>query len=81
MNDKRLERIESKIDTLTDKLAETNVILGKQHVSLDYHIKRTDLLEKIVLPIKTHVARVDGAIKLIAIVSAALTIAKLIGWI
>jgi hypothetical protein len=70
MDDKRLERIEDKIDKLSDKLADTNVILGKQHVSLSEHIRRTNLLEKQMAPIATHVNYVQGALKLLLASSA-----------
>lgn len=46
MNDSRLQSIETKIDTLIDKLHETNVILARNTESLIIHEKRTDLAER-----------------------------------
>ena len=42
----RLTRIEEKLDNITDKLHETNVILAENTQSLIIHEKRTDLAEK-----------------------------------
>lgn len=42
----RLTRIEEKLDSITDKLHETNVILAENTQSLIVHEKRTDLAEK-----------------------------------
>lgn len=67
MDEKRLTRIEDKIDKVLDHQASTDVTLGKQHVQLTEHIRRTELLEADVKPIKRHVAMIDGAIKLIAL--------------
>lgn len=50
----RLERIEATLNRI-------DVTLAKQHVSLETHIKRTDLLEERLEPISAHVAIV-GAI-------------------
>jgi hypothetical protein len=51
-DEKRLERIEIKIDKLADGQAEMNATLAKQAALVErntddvtYHIKRTDLLE------------------------------------
>lgn len=77
MDDKRLERIEVKLDDISDHLSSIDVTLGKQHISLKEHIRRTELLEKDVAPIKKHVSRVEGAAKLIALLSALAIILEL----
>lgn len=66
---RRLERIESKIDDLADAQAKMNVILGQQHVSLKDHMRRSDALEQQIQPIKKHVAMVEGALKLLGLIS------------
>lgn len=63
--DKRLERIESKIDGIKDHMAEMNTTLAKQSIILDEHVKRTNLLEAKIEPIEKHVHMVNGALKLI----------------
>ena len=53
MSDRVLDRLEAmvdkqdtRIDKISDTLSEINVILAKNTESLEYHIKRTNLLEK-----------------------------------
>lgn len=73
-DDKRLERIENKIDSISDKLETTNVTLGAQHVSLSEHMRRTALLESAIKPIIRKVTLIEGAFKAIGIVAALLAI-------
>jgi archaellum component FlaC len=70
MDDKRLERIESKLDATNSHLSSIDVTLASQHESLKYHIKRTELLEAELKPIKKHVDMVAGAFKLIGLTAA-----------
>jgi archaellum component FlaC len=74
-DDKRLERIEVKVDDINDHLSTITVTLAAQHISLKEHIRRTELLEKDVAPIKRHVNMVQGAAALIALIA---TIAAII---
>lgn len=60
-----LLRMEDKIDKLDARLDSIDVTLAKQHEQLSIHIKRSDLLEQQVEPLKTHVATVSGALKLL----------------
>ena len=68
-SDKKLVRIESKIDQLVDRMGSIDVTLGKQHESLRDHIRRTELLEKIVEPIEKHVIMINGFIKLLVLLA------------
>lgn len=70
MDDKRLERIEKKVDDLSDHLSSIDITLAAQHVSLREHIKRTALLEKEMAPVKKHVNMVHGAIRLIMLTAS-----------
>lgn len=63
--DDRLERIESKLDKVVDEIGEIKETTAKQQVSLDYHIKRTDLLEKKLEPVEEHVQLVSSVFKVI----------------
>ena len=65
-----LMRIHEKLDVMGDKQGEMNATLVKQHESLKYHIKRTDLLELEIKPIKAHVMLMNSAAKVIAVGSA-----------
>lgn len=69
MDDKRLERVEKKIDLISDRLGNIDVTLGSQHVSLKDHMRRTAALEESLKPIQRHVNMVDGALKLVGLLS------------
>ncbi len=75
-DERRIERIEAKVDDISEKLCETNVILGAQHESLKLHMKRSDLLEEAMKPLQRHVAMVDGALRLLGILA---TIVAIVG--
>lgn len=62
-------RIEDKIDKISDRLNSIDVTLAKNTVSLEEHIKRTNLLEEEVKPIKKHVDMIEGALKLIGVLA------------
>lgn len=64
--EKRLDRIEDKIDKVLEKASNTDVTLAKQSVILEEHVRRTEALEAIVMPIKTKVDVATLALKVIA---------------
>lgn len=61
-------KLEAKLDKMTDHLSAIDVTLAKQAVSLDVHIRRTELLEAELKPIKKHVDMVNGGIKLLSVI-------------
>lgn len=65
----KLNRIEDKIDKISDSIGSINITLAKQHQSLDEHMRRTELLEKIVEPIEKHVTMINGFIKLVILLA------------
>lgn len=67
MDDKKLERIEQKLDKIDDHLANVDLTLAKQSIILDNHVKRTDELQNMVMPIKTHVDNLKFVVRLIKI--------------
>lgn len=69
MDDKRLGRIEVKLDDMADHIGEINVTLGSQRVSLEEHIRRTQLLEDMVLPIHKRVYMAQGALAFIGVLA------------
>lgn len=69
MDDRRLERIEVKIDDVSDRIGSIDATLAAQHVSLELHIKRTNLLEEKLAPVERHVAMLNGALKLLGILA------------
>lgn len=60
-------RVESKIDKMSDRQNDQAVTLERLTVSVEDHVKRTNLLEADIKPIKRHVAMVEGALKLLGI--------------
>lgn len=67
-------RLEQKIDQIVEKIGTISITLVAQHVTLKEHIKRTEILEAQMEPIKKHVAMVHGALKLIGVVSVLISI-------
>lgn len=78
MDDKRLERIEQKVDDSNEHLAAIDVTLALQHESLKLHMKRSDQLEEIVKGLKTRADMTSGAIKMLGVVATLLTILEAI---
>lgn len=75
-DDKRLERIEKKLDDSNDHLASIDVTLALQHESLRHHIKRTDTLQRMAERADKHINMVSGALKLLGIVATLLAITE-----
>lgn len=69
MNETRLERIEDKLDAISERLASIDRTLDKQHGQLEYHIKRTNLLEDEIKPIREHVIFIRGLIKFLGVLA------------
>ena len=62
-DEKRLERIEDKIDKVVEHISSIDITLAKQSVVLDEHIRRTNILEKKIEPIEEHVSSMRTALK------------------
>lgn len=69
MSDSKLDKLDIKIDKIQEKLSSIDVTLAAQHESLKIHIKRTDLLEKKLAPVETHVIAVHSLLKLVGFIS------------
>ena len=67
--DKRLDRIEIKLDEVAQRLGSIDSTLAAQQVSLDEHIRRTEILESDIKPVKKHVNMIEGAIKFIGLLA------------
>lgn len=77
-DDKRLERIEAKLDDVSDHIATIDVTLGQQHISLKEHIRRTNMLEQEIKPLRKHVNMVEGFFKVLGILASIAVIAECI---
>ena len=73
MDEKRAERIENKLDKVAEDIGEIKVTQASQHVSLKEHMRRTELLEQVVEPMKKHllilaaIGRIIGGVVTLAI--------------
>lgn len=75
--DHRFDKIDEKIDKIIDKQTEMAIILAAQHESLKVHIKRTNILEAALEPIKRHVYMVNGGLKLIGAIAIVVELIKI----
>lgn len=67
-------RIFEKLENIEGHLASINIILAKQHMSLDEHMRRTEILEVELRPVAKHVEQMRGAGKLLAVLALIATI-------
>lgn len=74
--DRRLDKIEDKLDIVSDKIASIDKTLAAQHVSLQEHIRRTNILENKLEPVERHVTMINGVLKAIGLLA---TIATIVG--
>jgi hypothetical protein len=70
--DKRLDRLEIKIDKIIEQQVSHNITLQVNTKSLQDHMKRSDALEAIVLPMKKKWDMAEGAMKLIGMAATAI---------
>lgn len=68
-DDKRLERIEKKLDDSMEHLASIDVSIAKQGIDWSYHVKRTDDLQIIVTSVNKKVTMVEGVLKFLGLLS------------
>lgn len=64
-----LERIFNKIDKMDERLNNIDTSLVRQTVSLEEHVKRTNLLEDEIKPIKKHIYFVNAVFRIIGLLS------------
>jgi len=68
--DKRLDKIEDKVDTIKDSIHSIDKTLQRNTNSLEYHIKRTDILDDKTNRIETFQNKLIGGFKLFGIITA-----------
>jgi tetrahydromethanopterin S-methyltransferase subunit G len=66
--EKRLDKIEEKLDKVLEEVSSINVTMARNTADLEYHIKRTDLLEDQFKPIHTAYNRAEGIFKAIGVI-------------
>lgn len=78
-NTKLMDIVINKLNALDENISSIDKTLARNTVSLEEHIKRTNLLEKKLEPVEAHVNKVNGAFILIGILSTVLGILKILG--
>ena len=76
-DEKRIDRIESKIDKIVERVSEIDKTLERNTASLEDHIRRTEILENDIRPVKRHVYMLEGILKLIGVLAMLAAVAKL----
>lgn len=64
-DDSQINRLEDKIDKIVDNICAINITTAKQAISLEEHIKRTNILEGKIVPLEENHAMAKGILKLI----------------
>lgn len=68
----------SKLEKIYDRLNSIDTTLAAQHESLKDHIRRTEILEQELKPVKVHVIMVNGALKFVALLGVIAAIVETI---
>jgi hypothetical protein len=63
----KFDKIEMKLDGISDDITEIKVIMARNTMSLEEHIKRTNILEEKLEPVEAHVLKVEGATQFVLI--------------
>lgn len=74
------DKIEKKLDHIVEEIGTVKVTLASQHEVLAEHVRRTNLLEEEIRPIKKHVHMIEGAIKFIGLVGMIAGIVEAFHW-
>lgn len=75
MSNDKLDRIEVKVDKIEDHLGKQEVNLARLTVSVEEHVKRSNMLEDKIKPIEEHVSLVNASFKLLALLATLAAIA------
>jgi hypothetical protein len=70
-----LERVEDKLDKIDQRIDKIDKHLAVYNSELKFHIKRTDLLEQELKPIKSSLVKAQGALCFIGIMATVVSVA------
>lgn len=68
--------VDQKLDKIVDTLGQQAVTLERLTVTVEDHVRRTNILEADIVPIKKHVWMVNGALKFIGVIGILVAIAE-----
>lgn len=72
MDETQLDHIEAKLDKLDDRQNKMDLTMVEQHLVLKEHVRRSELLEDMVIPIQKKITMVEGFLQglgLLAVIS------------
>lgn len=75
-----MSSIDQKLDKISDTLTTQAITLERLTVTVEDHVRRTNILEADIVPIKKHVWMVNGALKLIGLLSMLAGIVEAFIW-
>lgn len=64
----RFRTLEEKIDKIVDHVHSIDKTMERNTASLEEHMRRTELLEKKLEPVESHVVMVNGVLKFISLI-------------
>lgn len=67
MDEHQIDRLETKMDRVGDRLNKIDVTLVSQHLTLLDHVERSTKLEAIVMPMKKKMDMLQGALAFIGL--------------
>ena len=71
---KELEKIDRKLDKIDERIDKIDKHLAVYNSQLRFHIKRTEILEKSVEPLKAHLIKTQGVLTFIGVAATVITI-------
>jgi Mg2+ and Co2+ transporter CorA len=69
-----LEKIEQKLEKIDEKMDNIERHLAVYNAQLRFHIKRTDMLESEVKPLKIHLHKVQGVLTFVGVIATIITV-------
>ena len=72
---KELEKIDRKLEKIDERIDSIDKHLAVYNSQLRFHIKRTDVLEKNIEPLKAHLNKTHGILTFIGIIATVITVA------
>ena len=70
-----LDKIEKKLDRIDERIDQIDKHLAVYNAQLKFHIKRTDMLEKNIEPLKVHLNKTQGILTFIGDAATIISVA------
>ena len=74
MNGVHMDKIEEKLDKIDRRIDNIDKHLAVYNTQLKFHIKRTDMLEEEIKPLKAGVIKAQGAMMFVGVLATAISI-------